>query len=333
MEDQERLRLIQIQKRKLQLQQANPDQQPFNPATDDKPLEPLLSPFVSGDKPFDTTGEHIATGLAEKGIHPNIAATAGTAFQMIPDLLMTLAGGKGAKAGATVVKEGAEALGETAIGQALKGTGQKAVSALSEKAATLPLKQTLKKTLAESTQKEAGAAIGKAEKLLNIAQKDTSTAARRVVIATPEKMARFADRASRLAEKGADKLAEMASPETLQFYRKTAEDALSRAGKTISKEAKNKLYQTKQVFTEAIGKTAEGKAAKFNEAVSRYKEIGDVIKKLPAEAKREKQLLTLALQRAKGLAKSQAGIRDVAGKVIGGAATGVGLGGAYKLFK
>ncbi len=277
--------------------------------------------FALQDNPFQTTGQKIAESLAGSGHDPKIAAAAGTAFQMIPDLLASLPMGGGAKLGVEGAEVAGKAAMESGVGQALRYTAEKKVGALTEAAAALPLKQAAKRELVQETVKTAGKGIGEAETKLGIAQKDSSAIARRVIIETPEKIEQFADKAARLAEKGSDKLAEIGNPETLQFYRKTAEDAIKKAGKTISSESRNKLYQAKQVFADAIGKTKEGADAGFDKAMSTYKEIETVAKNLPKEAVKERQILKVALAQAKNEAKKQAMTRKIVGAtVIGGGA-------------
>lgn len=269
--------------------------------------------------------EEIATGLVGKGFDPKLAAAAGTAFRMIPEALMALPGFKGGKAAVEGAEVAGKKLAETGIGKAIRYTGEKEVARISEKIAELPLKQTAKSELAKETLTEAGKGIGKAEKALNIGQSASSASTRRVNIDSPEAITKFADRAAQLANRGAEKLGKVGNPETLQFYRKTAEDALKKGGKTLSNETRNKLYQIEQTFGEAIGNTKEGKEAGFDSAMSTYKEIQEIIKRLPAEAKKEKQLLQVALVRAQNEAKKQARTRKLAG--AGAVAAGVALAG------
>lgn len=300
-----------------------------DPGLENVSLTPLQKTAMEEQGPED-----IATGLAAKGFDPKLAAAAGTAFRMIPDILMSLPAGKAAKpvleGTEMAAKKGLEA--GSSLVNAIKSTGSKEVERLTVKAAELPIKQAAKRELAEETRKVAGKAIGEAEKALNIGQANTSAAARRVAINTPEKIVKFADRADRLAQKGADKLAKMASPESLQFYRKTAEDALKKSGNTLAAESKNKLYAVKKVFTEAIAKTKEGTAAGFDKAMQQYDDIQRVINELPKEAKREKQLLKVALEKAKRTASEQARTRKFAGGVAVTAATAaIGRGIAKKV--
>lgn len=203
---------------------------------------------------------------------------------------------------------------------ALRNTGANESMALGEKLAELPLAQTAERVAKEGLKKEAGSAIGKAEKALGIDQATGSASLRRAAVKTAEAATKFADRGAKLSEKGAKRLAEIASPESLQFYRKTAGDALKMHGRSLTNEARNKLMQTQKTFADAIGLTKEGAEAGFSEAVNKFAEMDKVIKALPAKFTKEKQLLNLALVKAKNLAKKQAPIRKAAGW------TGVGLG-------
>ena len=270
------------------------------------------------NKGFDAVGAKANEFLGSKGVNPNISAAVGTAIDLIPEAAEASFGAIPGKR--ALVK----AAGETVIGKAIRYTGDKEAEALAVKAAEMPIAQTAIREGKEVVKSAAGKAIGKAEEALGIAQKDTSTAARRAAINTPEKITKFADRAEKLAQKGADKLAKMASPETLQFYRKTAEDAIGRAGKTISNEARNKLYKTKQVFADAIGKTEKGAKAGFGDAMQKYKDAEVALKNLPKQFKAQADALKVEIVKAKNLAKEQARTRKKA-LIGGGAAAGTGI--------
>ncbi len=286
-----------------------------------------MTPLTQGE--FQKTGEDVSASMMTKSmvnakIDPYLAATVGTTIAMIPHVVTSLIGPKGSKTAGETAVAATEAVGSSSVMQALKGTGKKEVMALTEKAAELPLKQAAKKELVQTTLKEAGTDIGKAEIELGIDKAHNSAALRRSVINNPDKLSRFADRGAKLAEKGADRLAELASPETLQFYRKTAQDGIGAAGRTLSKEAKAKLYEVNKVFTEAIGLSKEGGAKAFGEASKRYGELQQVINNLPKEFVKQKRVLELALAKAKNLESSQSGIRKAVG-YTGGAAASLGL--------
>ncbi len=289
-------------------------------------VEPITDTLSKGLKSFKENAPLLSDALTEAGINPKLAQFAGKTFEHIPDIAMLAEGGPSAVKNTV---KGAKAIGEAAMessfGKALRYTGEKEAGKISEELAALPLRVTEDVTKGKEALTTAGKGIQKAEEVLNIGQKNTSVAGRRVSIDTPEKIVKFADRAEQLAQKGSDRLAEIGHPETLQFYRKTAEDALSKAGNTVAKETRNKLYAIKQTFTEAIGKTKEGIEAGFDEAMNKYKDIKKLVDALPAEATKEKRTLQLALQKAKNVAKQQARLRTTVGYSTGGAiALGVG---------
>lgn len=284
------------------------------------------TPGGLAQKGFDFGGEKIAESLSPM-VGPNLAALAGTTFAMLPDAIGAFVGGvkPSAKAVKGLTDDAAELarpvtrkVGE--IVDAVKDTGAKQVSKLQVEKAELPLKQIARKETLEASRSAAGKEIQKAEELLSIGQKTRRTEDIASIIKSPEKTAKFADRAAKLADKGPEWLAERASPEALQFYRKTAESAAKRGGNALPTEARNKLFQIKKVFTEAIGKTEAGKKAGFDKASGSYNEIDKLVRNLPKEFDKEKKMLEATLARARALKEKQAPLRKGAG-IVGRAVT------------
>lgn len=279
----------------------------------------LSTPGGLADEGFNRGGEAIAEGLAPM-VGPNLAALAGTTFAMIPDAVSAFGGGvkpgaKGLRKVGEVVKEETKPVRRFVgdVVDAVKDTGAKEVSKLNVKKAELPLEQLAKREAAELSLKASGKEIQKAEEALGIGQKTRDTQSIASIIKSPEKLSKFADRASKLADKGADWLAERSTPEALQFYRKAAQDGAKAAGKTLPTEARNKLFQVNKVFTEAIGKTKEGSGAGFDKAVNTYNEMDKLVRAMPKEFTKEKKMLEAALARAKALKERQAPLRKAAG--------------------
>lgn len=274
---------------------------------------------------FQKAGEAVAEAFPNS---PKMAALAGTSLAMIPHVLTS--GLKGMKVGKaavegveTVAKKGME-VGKTVV-DAFKYTGAKEAERLGVKKAEQAVLNIDRKALAQEQMKEVGEAIGKVEENLNISASKTQAAARRFVVKTQEKATMFADRAGRLADKGADKLAEMASPETLQFFRKTASDAIKKYKTQLADEALTKLYKTQKVFGEALAKTEVGAKAGLKDSLEAYSSLSKYIKELPIKSKRELRVIEAAIAKAEALAKEQLRTRVKAG---GGAlAAAVALGG------
>ncbi len=287
------------------------------------------TPLVKGE--FQKTGEDVSAKMMTKGminanIDPYLAATVGTTIAMIPHVMAAMVGPKGAK----TASEGADAIGEAVaespITKAVMGTGKKEVAALTVQAAEAPIKNAAKSELANTVLKSAGNDIGKAEEAMHIDQSSTVTEAIRNVIKSPDNIAKFADKAGMLADKGADHLAQAASPETLQFYRKTAQAAINNAGDSLPQLSKNKLYNINKVFGDAIAKTEEGKKAGYDVAMSKYSDAMKVVNDLPKQYAAQKRALKLALVHAQNLANSQAPIRKAIGWTTAGAAAAGGAG-------
>lgn len=276
-----------------------------------------ITPLTQGE--FQKTGEDVSAHMMTKGminsnIDPYLAATVGTAIAMIPHVAASMIGPSGAKAASKAV----DAVGESGVVQAIKGTGSKQVMALNEKMAELPIKQAAKKELANTTLQAAKTGIGEAEANAGVGanQLDVNSEFQRI-ISSKEKLSAFANRASKLADMGADKLSQMSS-ETLQTFRKLSQEGLKASG-SLNDLSRNQLYKAKQVFTNALAQ----REPEIGDAMSRYNDIQKVINSLPASAKAQKQTLQLALVKAKNLAQQQATTR----KLIGGGLTAAAAGG------
>lgn len=292
------------------------------------PLQDVsLTPLTTGE--FQKTGEDVSAKMMTKGminsnIDPYLAATVGTTIAMIPHIAAAMIGPKGVKSAGEAATGALEAAGETTVGQAIRQTGAKEVAQISEKLAEVPLKQTAKKTLATAIQKEAGKAIGAAEKELGIGVKDTSSTVMRKVTGNPDKLTRFSDRIKPLLEKGAEWLAEHGTPEQLQLFRKTASQGVKQAGTLIDDGTKATLAEANQVFGQAL----EKKSANFADAMGRYKEATKVLEELPAQFTKEKQLLKLSLTKAHNVAAAQMSLL----KKLGYGAVAAAVGGAGSKF-
>ncbi len=271
----------------------------------------------------DKGGGLIAKSLSNMGLDPNMAVAVGKAFSSIPTMAEMAAGSNpGVEGGKAVLNAASAATGALKEGlggvvDAVKGTGNDAVAALTERQASLPLQQAAKKASLAELKTQAGAAIQAAEKKAGIGLSDTSTANIRSMIDTPAKITSFADKAGSLADKGAETLSQKATTNVLQMYRKAAEQAIEKAGPDMTPGALNKLYQTKQVFTDAIGL----QHPEFAEAMGRYKDVVQAEKAMPGLNQTETLTNQLATVKAQNLARKQAAIRKGLGVA---AVTGVG---------
>lgn len=281
-----------------------------------------------GSDDLNKGAEDIAEGLAASGTDPRLASAAGTAFKMIPEAIGLLTGGKAAKGIAKGAEAAAKDAAETGVGRAVRYVGEKEVRGLTEKQASLAIQQAEKRTLAQSMKSEAGKAIGEAEKAMDVGLNKTVSERIQRIVSNKKQLAKFADQASRLADKGADSLAATADKETLQFYRKTAQQGIKSAGESLDQTAKAKLYQINKVFGEALGKDNK----EFGNALSRFKEMDQFIKDLPEQFNLEKKQLKLALEKARTRAVKEGHIRKMAGATaLAGAAAGGGSYAARKL--
>ncbi len=302
--------------------------------------------FLYQDKPFDTTGENIAKGLAEKGFNPHLAAAAGTLFSMLPEIAEGAASFGGTKVAAKGGKAVVKAVANTEIGSALRGTGKKAVGEISEALAEKELTQTLKmdklKTAAETmgemaskTKEEvvraaeapiskikqtiadlpmkqqrlregaqavkegAKKAIGEAEEALGIGLKDIGGDINRI-IDNPRRLTQFASKASKIADKGAEFVAESMDLKTIQTMRKAASEGFKKGG-AINDLTKSELAKTAKVMRDALGLKNKG----LSDAFARYGDAEKVIQGLPQQFKAEKAIFQSGLNRAKELAKDK----------------------------
>ncbi len=233
------------------------------------------------------------------------------------------------------IGEAASTIGENLSGvtDAIKNTGAKDVSAITTKMAEAPIKNVAKSELANTVLKEAGTGIGEAEKAMGIDQSNTSTTAIRMITKSPDNIAKFADKASTLADKGAEALAKAASPETLQFYRKAAQASIDTAGDSLPTLAKNKLYNISKVFGDAISKTEEGAQAGYDTAMSKYSDAMKVVNELPKQFAAQKRALKLALVHAQNLAETQKPLRTAAKYVGSGVLAATGYGAVKKAIR
>lgn len=265
---------------------------------------------------MNEAGELIAEGLASGPLktNPKLAAAVGTMYQVLPDVILSTIplGGRAVKAAKVPVKA-AKAVGkavkETKLGKAIRFTGAKEVERLTEKKAIEAVKSGEKAEVLGKLKKEAGEAIGEAEKALGIDISKIPSRGLKAIAKGQEGVVRFADRVSRLANKGAKKLAEIGDPKQLQFFRKAAEEALEKGKVSLTKSAQVKLFQAKKAFTEAI--SLRGK--QFKEAMSRFDDVQKIINKLPAEKATQKRILERQLATARRKASEQARTRLWAG--------------------
>jgi hypothetical protein len=289
-----------------------------------------LTPLTKGE--FQKTGEDVSAKMMTKGminanIDPYLAATVGTTIAMIPHIVASLVGPKGAKTASEGASAITEAVAESPIAKAIMGTGTKEVAALTEKVAELPIRQVSKMTMAQGVKTAAKQGIQSAEESagLGIDQLGAGSAFQKIV-SNKEQLSAFAERAARITDMGAEKLAGSMDSRTLQTMRKVAQEGLKNGGENINDLSRVQLSKAKKVFSDAL----EMQQPELKDALSKYRDIEKVIQDLPARFKQEKQTLTLALVKARNLAASQAPIRKGAAIVAGGALAG---GGAYEMRK
>lgn len=299
----------------------------------DEPIKDIsITPLTKGE--FQKTGEDVSAHMMTKGminasIDPYLAATVGTTIAMIPHVAAAMIGPKGAKKTVEGAEMAGKALAESSIGQAIKGTGKAEVARLTEKAAELPLKQTAKSNLAQETLQVAKKGIQTTEEKLGLGmdQMDLGSQFEKIV-SNKQQLSAFANKASKMADMGVDKLSEM-NPSNLQTMRKIAQEGLKKGGENLNDLSRVQLSKAKKVFTEAL----EMAKPEIKDALSKYKDIQKVINDLPAKFKEEKQTLQLALVKARNLARKQAPIRKGAAIVAGGALAATGAYEARKLIK
>lgn len=302
----------------MQLQDQNPGL---------RSVEPVTDTLKKGLEAYEENAPILEEGLKGAGINPTLAKAAATTFKYIPEIA---GGAKGAaEVGPSVVK-GAVNMGKaiksgyTGFRDALKGTGEKEVMALSEKMAELPLKQGAKQEATLALKKTAQKGIQTAEEEAGIGLSNTPSTVIRANLKSPDKVVQFADRMDYMTQNGTKGL-EKASTKVLSHYREITKAALK--DKTLPQDVKIRLEKSQKVLNEAIS----SRVPAVGEELSKFKEIQGVLESLGPQFKKEKQMLQLALKKAQNLAKRQQGIRTGAKWATAGGLSGVGMAAAKKL--
>lgn len=283
------------------------------------PIEPVTDTLKKGLESYKANAPQLTDALTESGtMSPTMAKVVGKTFEHIPDIAMAVDSAPSiAKAAVSGAKGAAELAGSatdtlsTKLGgilDALKGTGQKQVAALTEKAAQLPITQSAKAEMAQGLRQAAKTGIQSAEEQAGLGLTN--------IQGNPKALNQtFAVRAAKLADMGPEALAEKMDSKTLQFMRKTSELGFKQGGADAPLYAK-----AKKAFTDALGL----QQPEIKDALTKYQQIEQVISDLPAQFKKEKQALTLALTKARNLAKAQAPIRKTVQYMAGGGAAAAG---------
>lgn len=283
-------------------------------------VEPVTDTLKKGLESYKEQAPTLTEGLTEAGFNPKLAQVAGKVFAHVPDIA---AGAKGvAEVGPSLVK-GAVKMGKavksgfTGVKDALKGTGEKQVMRLSEEIAELPIKQTAKQEAALVVKKASHQGIQAAEESAGIGLKNVPSSGIRAATKNPERIAKFADKMDRLTRNGGAAL-DNASPKVLSNMREFMKAALR--DKTLPQDVSIKFKAAQKVVNDKIAK----QVPEVGQALGKFKEITQVLETMPAQFKKEKQLLQLALKKAQNLAKTQQGIRTGAKWASVGGATGAG---------
>lgn len=258
-----------------------------------------------------TTALTLGVGGASEGAASELPAIARVGKNIIETPAKTI---EAARSIGEIALEGVKRIGggigeaANSIGNALKGTGEDAVAALTEKKASLPLEQAAKSNTLNIMQQAAKNEIQTAEEKAGIGL--TNVQPNQNVLSPA-----FAARAAKISDLGADRLAASMDSRTLQLMRKTTSLGFKQGG------AEAPLYaKANKVFTEALSK----QQPEVGTALSKYNDIQKVINDLPDQFANQKQMLNLALAKAKNLAKSQAVVKQAVKYAGGGTAAALG---------
>lgn len=286
----------------------------------DQPAQDVsMTPVTKPD--LNQAGESIATSKFGQE-HPIVGAAAGTVVSEADTLIP---GALGLTKSALLAK-GARGAVSKMTPEVLKSTGAEQVSALQEKAAELPVRFAEKAKMLEGLKEQAKTGIGMAEKAAGIeGMGGMPSSAMESLISNKDRLAKFADKMDSLTKKGAEYLAEKADLQTLQRFNKILQEGGKKGG--LNDLTIANMNQSRTVIKDAIGLKAPG----VKESLSAYKTIEQAIESLPKDQQLAAKSLRLALKKAQNLAKRQGSARKLAGKVVGGAATGLGLGVGAKM--
>ena len=294
-----------------------------------QPVEPVSDLMIKGTAAYKETAPDLENALIESGFNPKIAKAVGATFAHIPEIAggakSAIEVGPGLAKGAVSVGKSLKA-GYTGVRDAIKGTGQKEVMALSEKAAELPIKQTATQEAALAAKQAAGKGIQAAEEKAGIGLSNTPSTVIRGNLKSPDKVVNFADRMERITKNGPEGL-EKASTKVISHFRETTKAALK--DKTLPQDVRIRLEKAQTVLNDSLSP----RVPEVGQQVNKFKEAIKVLEGLGPQFKKEKHMLELALVKARNLAKTQQGIRTGAKWAAGGGAGGVATGIGYTIGK
>lgn len=238
---------------------------------------------------------------------PTAAAAVGTGVQHIPDLITATEGGSAMGQGVNKllakikafhqrpsVEEAKVLLKEAEAALAAKPSAVEKATELADETAK-PLKNTIENLRQKATEipetfrnkaktllqakRGAGKAMGEAEQAMGAQIKPDKRF--EAVVRSPEKMAKVADRANRIAEKGADYVKENLKPQRIQLYRKLIQEG----GDKLSTFGKANAEKSREVFASVLSDTS----TMFKEARGNFQQITKAIEELPAAQKAAKE--------------------------------------------
>lgn len=319
MTDQERLRLVQIQKRKLQLQGSKGTKYPIDPEVlNEAGVQNVsMTPITKPD--LEQAGEDIATSKFGQE-HPIAGAAMGTVVAKADDIMAAASGVRAAPALANVAKAGGKAVwGKLSnLADALLGPGEKAAMLKAEQL-TAPARQNVAKLstalkgasnptpellatqeaqaglgsqmgaqeqVLAQLKKESGAKIGQLEQGAGLKFTELSDKSKDI-LSNPKLLGRRAEAMARVSNKGSKALAENMTLENLQANRKFAESALRR--QDLSNATRVNLAKSKGVFEEAIDSRITG----FKEQLNSFRLIDQELRNLPKAMKAQANALRL----------------------------------------
>lgn len=219
----------------------------------------------------DTEGVPQTMGEAAKEIGVNAAK----------DAAITAAGGLVLKGGVRAARLGKALITKPSAIEA----GQLGKEALEE----ISSRGGQKLALARQTNEAAKKALIKAEEKGGFHFE--STPEFEVFVKDPKKLADFSQKIGRLAKKTPEELAQALDTQTLQRFRKIAQEgekfsqAYSRVNpeKALSDISESQLRQGKDVFTQALAIKDKG----FGEALSRFRDTEKVVKEIPGQIREQ----------------------------------------------
>jgi len=320
MTDQDRLRLIQIRKRQLELGEGRtplPENVINEPGLQDVSITPITKPDL----------EQAGVDIAESKFgqkNPITGATLGTTVAKIDDIVAAVSGLRAAPALAKGLTSAGkfgisklQVLADTILGPGEKAStlaaeqmtaparqaSQEVVTALKsasnptpellatqERQAALGAKFGEKQAQLTEMRKTAGQAIGQVEKEAGLEFKTLPDNFQKV-LRNKELLGKKANALARLSDKGPEFMAQNLDKITLQANRKLAQEALKMPG--LDDLTRVQLAKANSIMGNALGEQIPA----LKDKLSAFKEIDQALKDLPRAKKAEGDVLRLSLRR------------------------------------